>query len=309
MRRSGYIKNKKKYNIFILIIVIIVTSTFIIGSKKNSKSDAYIVENEVAIETISNDESTIEPVEDEQIKKIVEDLIEDKGLTTSDFSLFYYNIDLEKYYFYNENTYFTAASTIKMPIAMLYYDKIRNGELNLDDTITYTSDCYEAGSGTTDYIYSVGSNVPINFLLEQSIVNSDNTAINILIKNLEYENCKQQIAKYSTIELDENFYSSNIINARYAYDIVNHLYKNLEDYSELLDYLKKSSNGQYLKKYIEDYDVAHKYGSYNGYVHDYGIVFGETNYLIGIFTKNIANADEFIADTSLKIFNEVNKES
>ena len=77
----------------------------------------------------------------------------------------------------------------------------------------------------------------------------------------------------------------------------------------MLDYLKKSSNGQYLKKYIEDYDVAHKYGSYNGYVHDYGIVFGETNYLIGIFTKNIANADEFIADTSLKIFNEVNKES
>lgn len=70
---------------------------------------------------------------------------------------------------------------------------------------------------------------------------------------------------------------------------------------------KRASNGEYLKKYMQDYDIEHKYESYNGYVHDYGIVFGETDYLIGIFTKNISNADEFIADTSLQIFNEVNE--
>ena len=194
-----------------------------------------------------------------------------------------------------------------MPVAMVYYDKIRNGEMTLEDTIAYTSECYEPGGGLTDYTYSVGDEVPINFLLEQSVVNSDNTAVNILVENLGYENYRRQIANYTDIELPEEFYETNITSANYAYDVVNHLYENIDNYSELIGYLKISSEGKYLKKYLQNNDVAHKYGSYNGYVHDYGIVFGETNYLIGIFTKNIPNADEFIADTSLKIFNEVNK--
>lgn len=274
-RGRRYAKNKKNYNIFIIgiiLIIFIVISIIIINNKKKNER-AHIKENEDIVETISNEKSTIELEEDAEIKALVENLITEKGLDTSNFSLFYYNVDSKKSYFYNEDTYFTGASTVKMPIAMLY---------------------------------SVGSEVPIKFLLEQSIVNSDNTAVNILIENLGYTDCRKLIAQYSTIELDENFYSTNITNAKYAYDIVNHLYENIEDYSELLEYLKISSNGQYLKKYIKDYDVAHKYGSYNGYVHDYGIVFGETTYLIGIFTKNIASADEFIATTSLEIFNEVN---
>ena len=61
--------------------------------------------------------------------------------------------------------------------------------------------------------------------------------------------------------------------------------------------------GEYLKKYIDSYDVAHKYGSMDGYVHDYGIVFGKSTYLIGVFTKNIPRADELIANISLKVLN------
>lgn len=57
----------------------------------------------------------------------------------------------------------------------------------------------------------------------------------------------------------------------------------------------------YLKKYVTDIDIAHKYGSYNGYVHDYGIVYGKNTYLIGIFTKEISNASELIATISRDI--------
>lgn len=226
-------------------------------------------------------------------------------MNEDNFSFFYYNLEQKDYYFYNEDAYFVAASTIKMPIAMLYYDKIQEGELSIDDTIIYTSDCYEEGAGTTAYTYSVGSKIPISFLIEQSIVNSDNTAINILIKNLGYNNCKTQIANYSDTELSEDFFSSNIISAKYAYNVVNYLYENMQNYEELITYLEKSSNGEYLKKYISDYDVAHKYGSYNGCVHDYGIVFGESTYLIGVFTKNISNADELIAKISLDVSDEI----
>lgn len=298
-------QKKKKMSIKIIITLLIIAVLLICVIKNTSYKEnkkmttvEYITNLEEKTEEITNE---VIPVEDVQIKELIQNLQTEKDLRKDNFAFFYYNLDSNKYYFYNENTYFTAASTIKMPIAMLYYDKIKNGEISLDDTITYTSNCYEAGAGTTAYTYSVGSRVPISFLLEQSIVNSDNTAINILINNLGYKNCKIQISKYASIELPEEFLNSNITCAKYAYDVVNYLYDNMENYTELLEYLKKSSNMEYLKKYITDYDVAHKYGSYNGYVHDYGIVFGENTYLIGIFTKNISNADELIAQMSLEI--------
>ena len=294
--------NKKK-----VFMVLVIMFLIIFGICNKKEKNNIETSNE---ETNSKSDEVLakaEPAEDENIKKLVEDLIVERGLDNSNFAFFYYNKNQDKYYFYNEDTYFRGASTVKMPVAMVYYDKIRNGEMTLEDTITYTSECYETGGGITDYTYSVGDEVPIKFLLEQSVVNSDNTAVNILVENLGYENYRKEIAKYSDLELPEEFYETNITSAKYAYDIVNHLYENKDNYSELIEDLKISSEGKYLKKYLQNNDVAHKYGSYNGYVHDYGIVFGETNYLIGIFTKGIPNADEFIADTCLKIFNAVNE--
>ena len=109
------------------------------------------------------------------------------------------------------------------------------------------------------------------------------------------------MAQYTDEELSEEFYEENITSGAYSYDLLTHLYENRESYSELIEYMKKSSDGEYLKKYIEEYDVAHKYGSYDGYVHDYGIVFGDTTYLIGVYTKGVPNADELIANISKEV--------
>ena len=67
------------------------------------------------------------------------------GLNSSNFGFFFYNINTREYYFYNEDKYFTAASTVKVPVAMLYYDKINAGEISEDDTLLYKSNAYEAG--------------------------------------------------------------------------------------------------------------------------------------------------------------------
>ncbi len=157
--------------------------------------------------------------------------------------------------------------------------------------------------GTTASLYSVGDYVPLDFLLEQSIVNSDNTAVNILIKNLGYSNARHDITKYTDEVVPDDFYSNNITSAAYGYDVINYLYEHKDSYTKLIEDMKKSSMGLYLKKYITDYDVAHKYGSYSGYVHDYGIVFGPKTYLVGIFTRNVTNSDEVIASISLDILN------
>ena len=308
--KGVYKKKRIRWNRIIGLLLIVVF--IILGIQQIQNFDipqAEIIseqkEEQETVETSNKEvEEALVETEDEKIKVLIRKMQEKNNLNESNFSFFYYNINQKTYYFYNQDTYFTAASTIKMPIAMAYYDDVNEGKIKLDDTLTYKQGCYEEGGGATAYTYKVGSQVPLQFLIKEAIINSDNTAINILIKNWGYKECKYQIAKYSEVELPENFYSSNITSAKYGYDVVSYLYEHQEQYTELIGYLKQSSGGQYLKKYIEKYEVAHKYGSYNGYVHDYGIVYSDNPYLIGIFTKNVSSADELIAEISLQVLEE-----
>lgn len=211
-------------------------------------------------------------------------------------------MDTKKYYFYNKDKWFTAGSTSKVPIAMLYYEKINSGEITENTTYIYTSNSYEEGSGQTAYKYKVNSEIPVSYLLEQMIVNSDNTATNILSAGLGgRKNFRNEFIKFTDDVLPDNFNTDNIISSSFGFDVMTYLYDNSKYYQKLIEDMKKSSNGEYLKKYIEEYDVAHKYGSYNGYVHDYGIVYGKTTYMIGIFTKNVTDADELIANISKEV--------
>ena len=262
------------------------------GDNANSSSE----ESQTEVE-----EEPVTPTEDEEIKSLIAEIKTANNLTADNFAFFYYNPQTQKYYFDNQNKYFKGASTVKVPVAMIYYDKIKNGELTLESTLQYTSDDYEAGGGTTASTYSVGDYIPISFLLEQSIINSDNTAVNILIDGIGYRKCRELMAQYSDEEFIDDFYTSNLTKASFGFDIINHIYQNQENYQELIGNMKQSSFGEYLKKYISEYDVAHKYGSYAGNVHDYGIVFADSPYLIGVYTQNVPGADELIANISRQV--------
>lgn len=253
------------------------------------------------IENVEKLEESITPTESEEIKNLITQIKTEHNLTQDNFAFFYYNPQTQKYYFDNQDKYFKGASTIKVPVAMIYYDKIRNGELTKESTLKYTSDDYEAGGGTTASLYKIEQSIPISFLLEQSIVNSDNTAVNILIDGIGYRKCREGIAKYSNEQFTEEFYTTNLMTAHLGYDIINHIYQNQGNYEELIGFMKKSSNGEYLKKYVTEYEVAHKYGSYAGHVHDYGIVYSESPYLIGVFTQGVSEADELIANISRQV--------
>lgn len=285
--------------IVIIAIVIIIICIYNTNKKQETQNQKNEQEIETSIETSVEEiieEEVIEETIDTEVEQLINEIKEKNNLNENNFYFFYYNLEEKKYYFYNANTYFTAASTIKVPVAMLYYDKIETGELSLSDTLMYNSGDYETGGGSTAVNYSVGERIPVSYLLEQTIVNSDNTALNILMHNIGYKKCKEELAKYSDIELPEDFYTSNIANVEYYYDVLQHLYQNSEKYTELIGYMKKSSGGMYLKANLPQYDVAHKYGSYNGYVHDYGIIYGQNTYLIGVLTKGIENASELIAN-------------
>lgn len=312
-KENSRVKIKNKIGIIVVSLCVIAVIVIIIyrHSIRNKENMNNLTEElvEESIETSSAEEIIIEETVDTDIETLINGMMEENHLSDNNFFFFYYNVEQKKYYFYNENTYFTAASTIKLPVAMLYYDKIKEGEYNLSDTLLYNRDDYEVGDGNTALDYSVGDKIPLSYLLKETIVNSDNTALNILIHHIGYQQCKEELTKYSKQELVQEFYSSNIANASYYYDVIQYLYQHSEEYSQLIEYMKISSYGEYLKANLPQYEVAHKYGSYDGYVHDYGIIYGENTYLIGVFTKGIVNANELIANIGEQVVNCVEKES
>ena len=303
LKRNNFVNAK---NIICIILIIILLSILILTlylEEKNVSEEVFTPIKAWAqiAPVIDADEAVyIEETESEEVKKLISQIMNENGLNSNSFGFFFYNINTREYYFYNENKYFTAASTVKVPVAMLYYDKINAGEITKEDTLLYKSSAYEAGAGDVTLKYKAGSNIPYSVLLEELIVNSDNTANNILIGNIGFDKYRYEIAKYSDIELSSQFYSSNVTCPAYSYDVIKYLYKHSDEYQELIENMKKSSYGKYLKEYL-DYDVAHKYGSYNGYVHDYGIIYGKKTYLMGVFTKNKNDAPTLIANIGKQV--------
>ena len=142
--------------IMIAIGIIIYSHSTINKQEINKKAEEQ--KEEESLETSSLEESTteepiIEETVDTNIENLINQIMTENNLNENNFFFFYYNLEEKKYYLYNENTYFTAASTIKVPVAMLYYDKINEGELSSSNTLLYNSDDYEAGDGSIPHKY------------------------------------------------------------------------------------------------------------------------------------------------------------
>ena len=177
MNKGKRFKNKKKINkmkvmlfISLIIIFLLIFQKIFVENTKNTYFEIEEFEIKLENKEITENEET----EDENVKTYIENKMETENLTNENFAFFYYNEDTKKYYFYNEKKWFTAASTSKVPIAMLYYDKLNEGEITKNSTYKYESGTYEVGDGLTAYKYDVGDYIPVSFLLEQMIVNSDN---------------------------------------------------------------------------------------------------------------------------------------
>ena len=267
----------------------------------NNEEEAQTENTTANNETANTNTIEGEGTTDTEIQTLIQTVMAQNGLNENNFGFYYYNVNQKTEYKFNENKIFKGASTIKVPVSMLYYDMINAGTMTKESKLKYTQDSYEAGAGTTASRYKVGSSVPLGFLIEQAIVNSDNTAVNIMIKNLGYSNCKKKIQKYSDEEMPSDYYKSNVITPEFEFDIITYLYNNSINYAELLEYMKKSSNGEYLKGQLPQYEVAHKYGSYGNNVHDYGIIYGKETYIVGVYTQGVANANNLIASIAKQI--------
>lgn len=81
---------------------------------------------------------------------------------------------------HNEQELFYAASVIKLPIMASVYSAVERGDLALTDLIILDEQDYVGGSGVIQH-FTPGSSLPLKDIIMLMIIQSDNTATNLLI--------------------------------------------------------------------------------------------------------------------------------
>ena len=214
-----------------------------------------------------------EDFSDLTLEDVMADFMADWGLNSENFAVSYNNTVTGESYAFNDTHMMVAASTFKLPLNLYYYDLEHAGEL--------ASDAYIAGAGTT-----------LDDAHYQSLVWSNNEVSIGMRYNLgDFRTYKELMRKYFTMtdeEIEYIYFADNYYCTRMMVEALQYLYENSADFEEMIDYMKEAQPGEYFKAGVpEEYEVAHKYGWYEGAVNDVGIIYTEEPYLLAVYTQDV----------------------
>jgi beta-lactamase class A len=253
----------------------------------------FLLERQVEIE-----EELQNQIELEDLEKAIKTLV---GENTSNFGMVYYDLNSNKSIEINEDKQFVAASTVKIPINMLIYDMVQDNKIDIDDKLKYIKADYEDGAGILRGM-DLSEPLDIKKLSDYSIMYSDNIAINMLLRKAGNENRYAFIEEVVGQPIEHN---GNYTTPMNSFKILERLYLNPEEneyYNGIVETMKKTQSHDRIDKYIPQEIVAHKIGDYAGYVNDMAIVCTENPYILTVFTNNMPDSMETIAQVSKLIY-------
>jgi beta-lactamase class A len=97
--------------------------------------------------------------------------------------LFFLDLETGNYLDFNGEKIFPAASTIKFPILVAFFQEVDAGRIKLNETLVMRRDLVTGGSGTLQY-KPVGTKLNVLETATRMITISDNTATNMIIDRL-----------------------------------------------------------------------------------------------------------------------------
>lgn len=207
-----------------------------------------------------------------------------------------------KYSYDGESVYY-AASTIKSLDALYIYSKAVAGEIDLEDTVTYTSR-FKVSYSTGVRQHKLGSKISLRNLVKYAIIYSDNSAHQMLVSYIGRNNLKEfgkSLGAVNTLNGGDNFghISANdgLVYMKALYDFFDN---NGELGLELKDYFLNSLQKELS---VDNYEVANKYGMYKNYYHNIGIVYVDQPYVVSIMTlEGLKDREEIINLISEKVY-------
>ena len=186
---------------------------------------------------------------------------------------------------YNANQPIFAASTIKAPEAIYIYEEAEKENTNLDESLTYTSNYYNDGTGILKNT-AFNKDYTIRQLVAYSIIYSDNAAH--LMLNNKYK--LQNIMKYWQDKGTNYIYKDNSpwgnLNAHdatiYMEELYNYYLTNTNNSNELINYFKSAWKVISAPNNIV---IANKSGWSDNSLHDAAIVFDDNPYILVILSS------------------------
>lgn len=275
---------KNKIIIISLLSALLIVLCVFAAEMKNTEKKAY-----QGMSEIGEDQNTeVENKDNSQyidmdLAKDIETYFQENGIDHEKVAYCITDLEHNIKYSMNEKDEFIAASIYKLPLAMLYYDKVNDGEYTLDSTFTYSGYMHE-DAGVVSSNYGIGSQIPLSDLLDDLIEYSDNDAGHILYENLGgWKEYKEAMTKY-TDSISENYYTEdNVSTANTMNDVVTYLYEHKEDYKDLIENMEKAEPGEYLDRDTQ-LSMPQKYGMYDSALNSVGFVECNTPYSIVVLT-------------------------
>lgn len=171
---------------------------------------------------------------------------------------------------------------------MIYiYEKASQGNIDLNEKLTYTSNYYSGGTGVlknkpTNTTYTVEE------LLQYTIYNSDNIAYRMLMDKYKREN----ILNFWQVKGTKEIFTQNTIwghmtandAAIYMRELYEFYINNTTYGNNLMDHFKKA-NWKLVSDVNNNYNTANKGGWSGASIHDVAIVFDENPYILVILSK------------------------
>ncbi|WP_455295182.1 serine hydrolase [Enterococcus crotali] len=237
--------------------------------------------------------------------KVEQTMIDAAKNFNGDVGMTYVDLTTGKQISVNGTTEFYSASTIKVPLAMMIADKVQSGSLKWDDQLTFNEkEDYEDGTGII--INDIQPKYSLRTLQEYSITYSDNIAKNMLYDTFGGDIAAKK-ALYAHFLQKETEWDDAKFTSEDAAKILKILYKEKatnQEYQTIYDYMKNTVFHERMDTPTTSGKVAHKIGSYAGFLHDIGILETEQPFILTIFTNGQTDAGiPFIASVTDQLWN------
>lgn len=165
----------------------------------------------------------------------------------------------------NQETYILPASLIKVPLAIAVLKKVQDGEWELENELALLNGDKDDTSGNERDMfadYPIGATFTIEHLLERLLIDSDNTAYNILLRNTGEKQFEEVV---NALGLQDLFRVNGAVSAKEYSRILRSLYTasylNRANSERILEWLDKATFSDFISHTIEDeIPFPHKYG-------------------------------------------------
>ncbi len=212
---------------------------------------------------------------------------------------------------HNDNKGIISASMIKVPILVEAFHQMEKKTISKNDVLTLSENDKQPSCGALAYMHS-GLEVTIEDLCNLMIILSDNTATNILIKHLGFDNINgymQELGLKNTIlgrllfdeEADKRG-ERNIISAKDIGMLFELMWQEKlvspAASRQMLDILKlQQLNHKIPARLGEEVVIAHKTGEDTGITHDAGIIYASRPFILCVLSEetDVVETNNFIS--------------